>query len=87
VVHCSWSHPDRVKTWQAPPGCYLGGEPAFAPSPSGEGGSVICQQFDAEKEESAFLVLDALDVARGPVAKLASPLGFHAFFLPSAAMG
>lgn len=88
VVHCSWSRPDRVETWQAPPGCYLGGEPAFAPNPSGEGGAVICQQFDAEKEESAFLVFDAFDVARGPVAKLvqSSPLhlGFHAFFLPEA---
>ena len=87
VVHCNWSHPDRVETWQAPPRHYLGGEPAFAPNPSGEGGSVICQQFDAEKEESAFLVFDAFDVARGPVAKLvqSSPLhlGFHAFFQPA----
>jgi len=84
VVHCSWSRPDRVEVWQAPPGCYLGGEPAFAPHPSGEGGSVICQRFDAETGQSAFLVFDAFDVARGPVAELAlsSPLhlGFHAFF-------
>jgi carotenoid cleavage dioxygenase-like enzyme len=86
VVHCSWSRPDRVQTWQAPPGCYLGGEPAFAPDPSGEGGAVICQQLDVETGEMTFLVFDAFDVARGPVAKLAlsSPLhlGFHAFFLP-----
>ncbi len=88
VVHCSWSCPDRVETWQAPSGCYLGGEPAFAPNPSGDGGAVICQQFDAEKEESAFLVFDAFEVARGPVAKLtlSSPLhlGFHAVFHPEA---
>jgi all-trans-8'-apo-beta-carotenal 15,15'-oxygenase len=87
VVHCSWSRPDRVEVWQAPPGCYLGGEPAFAPHPTGEGGSVICQQFSAETGEGAFLVFDAFDVARGPVAKLAlsSPLhlGFHAFFQPA----
>lgn len=87
VVHCSWSHPDRVETWQAPPGCYLGGEPAFAPDPSGEGGAVICQQLDVETGEMAFLVFDAFEVARGPVARLAlaSPvhLGFHAFYHPA----
>lgn len=87
VVHASWSNPERVEIWQAPPRHYLGGEPAFAPHPSGEGGAVICQQLDAATGESAFLVFDAFDVARGPVAKLAlsSPvhLGFHAFFLPT----
>ncbi|HEY7214104.1 MAG TPA: carotenoid oxygenase family protein [Thermoanaerobaculia bacterium] len=87
VVHCSWSRPDRAETWQAPPGCYLGGEPAFAPDPSGEGGAVVCQQLDVETGEMTFLVFDAFDVARGPVAKLAlsSPLhlGFHAFFQPA----
>ena len=87
VVHCSWFRPDRVEVWQAPPGCYLGGEPAFAPDLSGEGGWVICQQFDAGTGQSAFLVFDAFDVARGPVAELALPsplhLGFHAFFQPA----
>jgi all-trans-8'-apo-beta-carotenal 15,15'-oxygenase len=86
VVHASWAHPDRVEVWQAPPGWYLGGEPAFAPNPAGEGGAVICQRFDAETGESAFLVFDAFDVAAGPVAVLPldTPvhLGFHASFVP-----
>lgn len=86
LVHASWAHPGRVETWTAPPGCYLGGEPAFAPGPDG-GGAVICQRYDAEKNESAFLVFDAFDVAAGPVAvlPLASPvhLGFHAVFQPA----
>ncbi|HEY9420310.1 MAG TPA: carotenoid oxygenase family protein, partial [Thermoanaerobaculia bacterium] len=86
VVHASWAHPDRVEVWQAPPGCYLGGEPAFAPNPSGNGGAVICQRFDADKGESAFLVFDAFRVGAGPVATipLDSPvhLGFHAMFVP-----
>ena len=85
LVHATWAHPDRVEIWTAPPGHYLGGEPAFAPSPEG-GGAVICQRYDAEKNESAFLVFDAFDVAAGPVAvlPLASPvhLGFHAVFHP-----
>jgi carotenoid cleavage dioxygenase-like enzyme len=87
VVHANWTRPDRVEVWRAPSGCYLGGEPAFAPDPSGDGGAVICQQFDAEAGESAFLVFDAFDVPRGPIAKLplSSPvhLGFHAFYLPA----
>ena len=70
--------------WQAPPGCYLGGEPAFAPGPTGCQGAVICQRFDAAKRQSAFLVFDAFDVAAGPLAvlPLESPLhlGFHAVF-------
>jgi all-trans-8'-apo-beta-carotenal 15,15'-oxygenase len=86
VAHLSWSHPDRAEVWQAPPGWYLGGEPAFAPNPSGVGGAVICQRFDAATGESAFLVFDAFRVEAGPVAvvPLASPmhLGFHAIFAP-----
>ena len=86
VVHASWSHPDRVDVWQAPPGHYLGGEPAFAPDPDG-GGAVICQSFDAETGESAFLVFDAFDVAAGPVAVARVGgfihLGFHAMFEPA----
>jgi carotenoid cleavage dioxygenase len=86
VVHADWARPEQVEVWQAPPGCYLGGEPAFAPNPSGGGGAVICQQLDGRTGESAFLVFDAFNLSRGPVARLglASPLhlGFHAFFLP-----
>jgi hypothetical protein len=42
---------------------------------------VICQQFDAEAGESAFLVFDAFNVSRGPVAKLAlaSPVSTSGF--------
>jgi all-trans-8'-apo-beta-carotenal 15,15'-oxygenase len=84
VAHLSWAHPEEADVWQAPPGWYLGGEPAFAPDPAGNGGAVICQRFDAEKGESAFLVFNAFDVAAGPVAVLSleAPvhLGFHAFF-------
>lgn len=84
VVHANWSHPDRVDVWQARPGQYLGGEPAFAPNLEGGGGAVICQRFDAETGESAFLIFDALDVAAGPVAVVRVGgfvhLGFHAMF-------
>jgi all-trans-8'-apo-beta-carotenal 15,15'-oxygenase len=85
LAHLTWAGSQDI--WQAPPGTYLGGEPAFAPDPAGPGGAVICQRFDAAKNESAFLVFDAFDVAAGPkaVLPLASPLhlGFHAMFAPS----
>ena len=84
LAHLDWRRPEAADVYTSPPGRYLGGEPAFVPGDSG--GAVICQEFDAEREESAFLVFDAADVARGPVARLplASPvhLGFHAFFAP-----
>lgn len=83
VVHLSWTGAEEV--WHAPEGCYLGGEPAFAPDPSGSEGAVICQQFDVRTGESCFLVFDAFDLQSGPraVVKLDSPvhLGFHACFV------
>jgi carotenoid cleavage dioxygenase len=89
LVHFTTSGKQEI--WQAPPGVYLGGEPAFAPLAEGDakegGGAVICQRFDATTEESAFLVFDAFDVAAGPraVLPLDAPLhlGFHAVFAPA----
>lgn len=89
VVHCDWQLGRPAGIWKAPPRHYLGGEPVFMPDPTDErGGAVICQVFDAEKVKSSFLIFDAFDVARGPVATLPLrgpvPLGFHASFAPSA---
>ena len=87
LAHLDWRRPDEADVYTSPPGRYLGGEPAFVPDPSGEHhGAVICQEFDAETGIGAFLVFDAAEVGRGPVARLPleSPvhLGFHAFFAP-----
>ncbi|HEX2225353.1 MAG TPA: carotenoid oxygenase family protein [Thermoanaerobaculia bacterium] len=85
LAHLDWRRPEAADVYTSPPGRYLGGEPAFVPG--GEHGAVICQEFDAVRGESAFLVFDAADVVRGPLARLrlASPvhLGFHAFFAPA----
>jgi all-trans-8'-apo-beta-carotenal 15,15'-oxygenase len=85
LVHLSWSESRQDDIYQAPPHCYLGGEPAFVPDPSRkEGGAIICQSFDAEREKSYFLIFDAYDVAAGPLARLPleSPIPplFHSFF-------
>lgn len=88
IVHLAWSRPEAADLWRAPAGSYLGGEPAFVPDPEDEsGGAVICQLFDARKEESSLLVFDAFHVAAGPLARipLDSPLhlGFHTLFTPA----
>lgn len=84
LAHLDWRRPEAADVYTSPPGRYLGGEPAFVPGD--HQGAVICQEFDAGRGESAFLVFDAAEVAKGPVARLrlASPvhLGFHAFFAP-----
>jgi carotenoid cleavage dioxygenase-like enzyme len=89
VVRCDWRE-NAADVYQAPPRCYLGGEPVFLPDVGDERrGSVICQKFEAESGTSSFLVFDAFDVAGGPVATLelesAVPLLFHACYEPRTA--
>ena len=77
LVHARWNGP--LDVWHAPPGVYLAGEPAFA-----EGGAILCPLYDAVKDQSAFAIFDAGDVARGPLATLhvEAPihLAFHGVF-------
>lgn len=87
VAHLRWSRPEEADLWQAPEGHFLGGEPIFLSDGSDSAGCVICQIFDAQKRQSAFLIFDAQDVARGPIARLPLrnplPACFHAHFHPS----
>lgn len=82
LVHLHWPS-RRIESWTAPPHGYLGGEPVFLPDPADDRrGWVLCQRFDAEHRAMTFLLFDAHDVERGPVAELPleNPihLGFHA---------
>ena len=96
LVHVRWSQGAVTDIYQAPPGCFLGGEPIFVADRRERGaeeaaGAVICQQFDATRGRFSFLVFDAREVAAGPVAQLPlrEPLhlGFHACFLPASGPG
>lgn len=65
------------------------GEPVFAPDPDrdGEGaGWVLSFVYDAARDSSEVIVLDAADVAAGPVATIhlprRVPFGFHGSWLP-----
>jgi len=85
LVHSKWSEGGVVGTYQAPRGHFLGAEPVFIGDPTDEGaGVVVCQQLDATRERSFFLLFDAFDLDRGPIAELEleAPvhLGFHACF-------
>ena len=85
LVHANWAEETAGDIYQAPPLCYLGGEPVFIGDPHApETGVVLCQVFDAERTASAFALFDAFHVARGPVGLLhlrePIPPLFHASF-------
>ena len=85
LVRVDWDT-ERVDVYQAPPWHYLGGEPAVMLEPGRPGsGTVICQSFDAERVTSSFVVFDAYQIARGPIATLTlaspMPLLFHSIFV------
>ena len=51
LLHLSWERPHSQDAWTAPPGHYLGGEPAFVAEPGNpSGGWIICQLFDGPNE-------------------------------------
>jgi all-trans-8'-apo-beta-carotenal 15,15'-oxygenase len=87
LVHVRWDQSQPACVFRAEPGCYLGGEPIFLGSPDITDGAVICQQFNANREESSFLIFNARAVENGPIAtlRLKDPihLGFHASFVPA----
>ena len=86
LVHANWGKDRPPDIYQSPGHCYLGGEPIFVGDPESSRGAVVCQEFDARKRKSFFLVFDAHNVRSGPVARIALDhllyLGFHAAFKP-----
>lgn len=66
------------------------GEPVFAPDPGGtadDDGWLVSFVYDAEHDTSDVVVLDARDVAGGPVARIHMPrrvpFGFHGSWFPA----
>jgi all-trans-8'-apo-beta-carotenal 15,15'-oxygenase len=84
LVHARWDESKPRDVFCAAPGHYLGGEPVFVEDPDSNDAAVLCQEFDADLSQSAFLIFDAFDIAAGPVAALylKEPvhLAFHASF-------
>ena len=84
LVHANWNESAPGDIYQSPPMRYLGGEPVFIGPPESRDSVVICQEFDADHRQSSFLLFDARNVRRGPIARLACGqmvhFGFHAAF-------
>lgn len=82
--HARWDQEHVKDIYRSPAQRYLGGEPVFIGETESSAGVVICQEFDAENGRSYFLLFDAHEVSRGPVARIAVNrtlyLGFHAVF-------
>ncbi len=95
-----WRVGEIVDTYATAPPLYLAGEPVYVPEFSGgravgggaggaeaRSGVILCHELDVAARESAFVVLDAFDLARGPLARIVLPspvhLGFHAAFRAS----
>ena len=88
VLHVDWGTGD-VREWDPGPNRHLG-EPFFVAGGSGEGeGWLLTYTYDHARDRSTFLVLDAQDVERGPVAEIALPqrvpYGFHGVWVPDSA--
>ncbi len=87
ILLYNWANGEVADTYQAPEGSFISGEPCLvAKEGSDAAGYLICPLWNAARNESSYLVLDAFDLAAGPVAVLPlptpSPLGFHSSFVP-----
>lgn len=85
LVHANWTRPHAIHIYRTPGMTYLGGEPVFIGDPNSTQGVVICQEFAVRDQQSFFLLFDAFDVKKGPIARIpvgqALHLGFHATFV------
>jgi len=77
----------RREAW-SPNAAVHGGEWLFVPTGADEdAGYLLTYTFDDRTERSHLVVLDATDVARGPVARVALPqrvpYGFHGTWVPA----
>lgn len=87
LARMNWDKAAAEDVFHAPSGTYLGGEPIFVSDSRSGGGAVISQEFDANRNQSSFLIFDAFCVRQGPIAKLRLerpiPVGFHASWSPA----
>ena len=85
LIRGSWKTGSVCDIYRVPRSEYLGGEPVSIYNPSNKDEAVVIVQHHMPKEDRAeFLIFDAFDFSKGPIAKL--PLrhkihaGFHATF-------
>lgn len=64
---------EEADAWQPEPGRYLGNEPVVVGSPDGDELLVIVHELDPAERRSTMVMLDAKDLAGGPVVRLPLP--------------
>ena len=73
-----------MDVYQAASMRYLSGEPVLISPPGSEESVVLCQEVDVSERTSYFLLFDAKNIKRGPIARIAAGqllyCGFHAIF-------
>ena len=84
LAHGSWSR-RGADHYEVPAGEYLGGEPICISNPDDPSEAVVVvQHLDAKNDQAAFVLFEAMNVSKGPVARV--PLrhkihpGLHASF-------
>ena len=85
LAHGSWSAGAVSDIYQVPRGEYLGGEPLFTANPDNpEEGVVIVEHLKPAEDTTEFLLFDAFNVRKGPIATLPTKYrihpGFHTSF-------
>ena len=85
VLHLDEARGD-IREWDPGPNQHAG-EAFFVPGGSGEGeGWLMTYVYDHARSQSSFVVLDAQNIARGPIARVALPqrvpYGFHGEWIP-----
>jgi all-trans-8'-apo-beta-carotenal 15,15'-oxygenase len=87
ILCFDWTCGEITDTYHAPEDCFLSGEPSMVAVEGDESaGHLICPMWNSARNESSYLIIDAFDLAAGPIAVLPlpspSPLGFHSSFVP-----
>ncbi len=85
LIHGSWKSNSIADVYRVPREQYLGGEPVSVFNPANKDEAVIiCEHFLPAEGRVEFLIFDAFNISKGPIAKL--PLkhmihaGFHTTF-------
>ncbi len=88
VFRFDWECGSPMDVYRMPEGFFLGGEPIFVGNAdNAHEGAIICQASAPSFNQSEYLVFNAFDLAKGPLARIPlktmEPMGIHAHFSPS----
>ncbi len=85
IKRFDWDHQAMTDSFQTPAGLVLSGEPALARDPADSGrGVIINQMHHLSSGKTAYVLFDAFDLKKGPIAKIPlnnfDAIGLHSVF-------